>query len=61
MFELPLIAQARSHEDRTAILDVDGAFTYRQLLDASARVAADMLDGAEDLRERRVAFPPTGF
>jgi malonyl-CoA/methylmalonyl-CoA synthetase len=62
MLELPLIARARSHENRIAIIDVDGEFTYRQLLDASANIAACLLDGADDLRERRVAFlVPPGF
>ncbi len=37
-------------------------FTYRQLLDASARVASFLLDGAQDLQERPVAFlAPPGF
>jgi malonyl-CoA/methylmalonyl-CoA synthetase len=31
-------------------------FTYAQLLDASARVAAALLDGREDLHDARVAF-----
>src|SRR5438874_10409665 len=60
--ELPLIARARTHGNRTAILSSEGEFTYSQLLEASARVAAYLLDGAEDLRERRVAFlVPPGF
>jgi malonyl-CoA/methylmalonyl-CoA synthetase len=66
--ELPLIARARGHADRTAIVAPEGVFTYRQLLDASARVATALLDGAGcagaplDLRERRVAFlTPPGF
>jgi malonyl-CoA/methylmalonyl-CoA synthetase len=66
--ELPLIARARSHGDRTTILAPEGVFTYRRLLDASARVAAALLadgplpDGSGDLRERRVAFlTPPGF
>jgi malonyl-CoA/methylmalonyl-CoA synthetase len=60
--ELPLIARARCHGDRTAILAPEGVFTYRQLLDASARVATALLDGADDLREKRVAFlTPPGF
>jgi malonyl-CoA/methylmalonyl-CoA synthetase len=62
MSELPLIARAREHGDRTAFLTPEGRFTYRQLLDASARVAAALLDGAGDLREKRVAFlTPPGF
>jgi malonyl-CoA/methylmalonyl-CoA synthetase len=58
--DLTLIARARVHGDRTAILEPEGAFTYRQLLHASHHVAICLLDGAADLREQRVAFltPP---
>lgn len=43
-------------------MDVDGGHTYEQLLDASARVAAALLDGRPDLNEERVAFHlPPGF
>src|SRR5438876_9130050 len=60
--ELPLIARARGHGEWTAILAPEGAFTCRQLLDASARVAACLLDGSADLHEARVAFlTPPGF
>jgi malonyl-CoA/methylmalonyl-CoA synthetase len=60
--ELPLIARAREYGNRAAILTAEGVFTYRHLLDASARVAASLLEGAEDLREKRVAFlTPPGF
>jgi malonyl-CoA/methylmalonyl-CoA synthetase len=60
--ELPLIARAREHGERLAILTPDGAFSYRELLEASARVAACLLDGAADLHEQRVAFlVPPGF
>jgi malonyl-CoA/methylmalonyl-CoA synthetase len=54
--ELPLIARAQDHGYRTAILAPDGVFSYRELLDASERVATALLDGAEDLAEKRVAF-----
>src|SRR5262249_54086275 len=60
--QLPLIARAERHGERTAILAPEGEFTYGQLLTASARVAACLLDGAGDLAERRVAFlVPPGF
>jgi malonyl-CoA/methylmalonyl-CoA synthetase len=60
--ELPLIARAREHGERPAILKTDGAFSYRELLEASARVAACLLEGAGDLCEQRVAFlVPPGF
>ena len=62
MSELPLIARARRHAERTAILAAEGTFTYRDLLDASARVAACLLGGRSDLEEARVAFlVPPGF
>jgi len=58
--DLPLVHRAREHGDRTAVVAPEGTFTYDALLDASARVAAALLDGADDLREARVAFlaPP---
>jgi len=33
--ELPLVARARGHGDRPAIIAAEGTFTYRELLDAS--------------------------
>jgi malonyl-CoA/methylmalonyl-CoA synthetase len=58
--DLPLIARARTHPARTAVISAEGAFSYDDLLDASARVAAALLNGEPDLREARVAFraPP---
>lgn len=58
--ELPIAARARQHGERTCIVEPEGTFTYADLLDASARVAAALLDGAADLGEARVAFltPP---
>lgn len=46
---------------RTAIVAADGTFTYAQLDDASRRVAATLLAGADDLNQARVAFlvPPS--
>jgi malonyl-CoA/methylmalonyl-CoA synthetase len=59
---LPLIARARHHGDRTAIVDSQGGFTYHELLDASSHVAAALLDSRSDLLEERVAFLVTpGF
>ena len=61
-YGIPLIAHASSHSERTAIADDQGQFTYQQLLDTSARVAAALLAGGDDLREARVAFmAPPGF
>src|SRR5439155_25453676 len=45
-----------SHAERTALTAAEGSFTYRDLLDASARVAACLLGPRDDLREARVAF-----
>lgn len=58
--ELPLVTRATAHPGRTALVAPEGTFTYADLLDASARVAAALLDGADELREARVAFlaPP---
>src|SRR6266540_5506857 len=60
--ELPLVARARDHGDRAAIIAAEGTFTYRDLLDASARVATCLLADRDDLAEARVAFlVPSGF
>ncbi|MFQ5705121.1 MAG: acyl-CoA synthetase [Gemmatimonadales bacterium] len=48
--------RAAPHAERVAITSSSRAFTYRELLDASARVAAALLDGETDLQEARVAF-----
>jgi len=53
---IPLFERARQHGDRRAIIAAEGTFSYRQLLELSAGVAARLLDGADDLREARVAF-----
>ncbi len=37
---IPLIERAAAFADRVAIVDQHGSYTYRQLLDASAAVAA---------------------
>ncbi|MGH2668772.1 MAG: AMP-binding protein, partial [bacterium] len=54
--DLPLIARARDRPDRIALVDRDAGCTYGDLLAASARVAATLLDGRPDLAEARVAF-----
>ena len=54
--ELPLIARARQHGERTAIVASEGAFSYHDLLEASERVAACLLAGHENLAGARVAF-----
>jgi malonyl-CoA/methylmalonyl-CoA synthetase len=59
--DLPLVRRASGFAVRTAISDEAGAHSYAELLDASARVAAALLDGAADLAEARVCFlvPPS--
>ena len=62
MTELRLVACARGHGDRQAIIDAEGTFSHRNLLEASGRVAACLLAGQDDLAEARVAFlAPPGF
>jgi malonyl-CoA/methylmalonyl-CoA synthetase len=59
---LPIIAHAEQSGGSTAVIDSQGTFTYKDLLDASSRVAAALLDGRSDLAEERVAFLVTpGF
>ena len=53
---LPLVGRAESHAAQTAIVDSTGTHTYRNLLDASARVASKLLAGRDDLHEERIAF-----
>ena len=54
--DIPLIARAKEHGERTAIIAPEGVFTYRQLLEASGEAASCLLHGGDDLREARVAF-----
>jgi malonyl-CoA/methylmalonyl-CoA synthetase len=59
---LPLIVRGQSYGTRTSVVDVQGSFTYDDLLQASSRVAAGLLAGRDDLKEERVAFLVTpGF
>jgi malonyl-CoA/methylmalonyl-CoA synthetase len=59
---ITLTEMAKQHGDRTAIIASEGAFSYRQLLDASGRVASFLLNGSRDLEERPVTFlAPPGF
>ena len=53
---LPFLAHAMRHEERTAVIGDQGAFSYRELLDASSHVAAGLLDGRPDLEEERIGF-----
>lgn len=53
---LEVIRLARTHENRPAILSEGIITTYRTLLERSEEIASALLQGAEDLNERRVAF-----
>lgn len=56
MPDLPLIARARLFEERTAIRSGEHSYSYAELLEVSARVAAALLEGHDDLDEARIAF-----
>ena len=57
-----IFQRAAQNPDRIAVVSNDLEFTYSDLLEASARVAAYLLNGRKDLREARIAFlVPPGF
>ena len=59
---LQLIERASKYADRIAIISGGKRYSYRDLLSASRRLATQLLAGANDLREKRVAFMVTpGF
>jgi len=53
---ISLSERAAEHGDRRALIAPDGVWSYRDLLDRSAGVAAGLLAGSADLSEARVAF-----
>ena len=53
---LELFSRVFSFGDNLAIVDSDGSYGYRDLLNASAAVASTLLDGNSDLEQKRVAF-----
>ncbi len=57
---ISLTERAGQFAQRTAIIASEGSFNYQALLDASAKVASFLLQGATDLSQRPVAFlaPP---
>ena len=61
MESLPLVARARGHGPRPALVDAAGPHSYDDLLEASARIAATLLGHRSDLAEARVAYfiPPS--
>ncbi len=58
---IELIKRARAFPDRTAVISNGQAYTFQQLLDASASLAAHLLGSEKDLTETRIAFmiPPS--
>ncbi len=62
MTELELISRARTHGDKVALHTKARDFSYAELLDRSATLAASFLGEADDLEEARIAFlAPAGF
>ncbi len=53
---LPLISRAGQHRERTAVLDSQGAYSFRQLLDSSAQIASALLRGKDDLHGERIGL-----
>ncbi len=53
---LSLIQNAQKYQDKIAVKDGSGAYTYSALLELSHRVATHLLDGDDDLNGKRVAF-----
>ena len=53
---LPLVERARDAGARQAILAPEGAFTYEELLESSARAATRLLAGRDHLEGARVCF-----
>ncbi|MDE2716033.1 MAG: AMP-binding protein, partial [Chloroflexota bacterium] len=59
---IPIVERAGAFTTRRAIVVTEGTFTYGDLLAASERAAAELLDGADDLDGARVVFlVPGGF
>lgn len=56
MSDLPFLARARSFAARTAFRSPQASHTYRQILDRSALIAAELLQDQSDLQEARVAL-----
>lgn len=53
---LPIIAQAKQHQDRLAIIDSHGQYRYDELLNRATHIAQALLAGRSDLQEARIAF-----
>lgn len=62
MKQIEFFSRLASYEDDTAIIVENGSYSYRDLLVSSRAVAANLLSGESDLREKRVAFMiPSSF
>ena len=55
-FSASFLDSATAALARTSIVDLQGTYTYADLLQASSSVAAALLAGRDDLREERVGF-----
>ena len=51
-----LIRNAENHLQRIAIKSEGKSYVYQELLDASEKIAIDLLNGNSDLQEERIAF-----
>jgi len=51
-----LLARAARYFGRTAVIDSTGTYTYEALVGSSSAVAANLLNGRENLSQERVAF-----
>jgi malonyl-CoA/methylmalonyl-CoA synthetase len=51
-----LYHQAYQNPSKIAIVDQFGSYTYRELIEKARSIAADLLQGKEDLKEARVAY-----
>lgn len=59
---LPIAKRAQAQQQRPAIIDAQGEYSYAHLLNASQKIAASLLQGRPDLQEARVALMvPPGF
>ena len=62
MKELELISRARTYADRVALHTKSRDYTYAEILNRSAALAASFLKDSDDLAEARIAFlAPAGF
>ena len=56
------IQQATKYANTVAVIDIEGKYTYAELLKESSLFASFLLNGEKDLKEQRVAFMVTpGF